>query len=118
MRQTWLSRGVGPAVRYCFVVSAPDAETRARMPAVSDWLAEEHAAHRDVFLLGEVEDVYWGWQHTAKTILAFEAVYGLIDAQYYFNLHDDVYVALDRLLALSESWPRSRAYLGNASPTK
>ena len=62
-----------------------------------------------------LEDVYWGWQHTAKTFLALlSAQERRPNAKYFACLHDDVYVHLPRLLEILSEPYQEGLYLGNA----
>lgn len=49
-------------------------------------------------MLSNLEDMYWGWEHTAKTFLAMlAALERQPTAQHFACLHDDVYVHAPRL---------------------
>jgi len=121
IRRTWLGTLAWPGavgIRYAFVAAAPDATTAERIPGIAKELQEEQVEFADLLLL-PLEDVYWGWEHTAKTFLALVAVLARMPtAMYYACLHDDVYVHLPRLLELLASVAREHVgrglYLGNA----
>lgn len=67
--------------------------TRARVKDIDQQVLEEQRAHGDVLVLSNLEDMYWGWEHTAKTFLAMlAALERQPTAQHFACLHDDVYV--------------------------
>eukprot|EP00928_Gymnodinium_smaydae_P056082 TRINITY_DN39509_c0_g1_i1.p1 TRINITY_DN39509_c0_g1~~TRINITY_DN39509_c0_g1_i1.p1 ORF type:complete len:481 (-),score=85.33 TRINITY_DN39509_c0_g1_i1:108-1550(-) len=103
IRRTWLRTLLEPGaagVRYTFVLGAPDARDRERIAGIDTQLLEEQRRFGDVLLLSLVQDVYWGWEHTAKTFLGIVAAYARVPAAYYACLHDDVFVHLPRLVEL------------------
>ena len=62
-----------------------------------------------------LEDVYWGWQHAAKTFLALlSAQQRRPEAKHIACLHDDVYVHVPRLLEILSEPHGDGLYLGNA----
>eukprot|EP00747_Dinoflagellata_sp_TGD_P098286 gnl/TRDRNA2_/TRDRNA2_167404_c1_seq1.p1 gnl/TRDRNA2_/TRDRNA2_167404_c1~~gnl/TRDRNA2_/TRDRNA2_167404_c1_seq1.p1 ORF type:complete len:453 (+),score=60.26 gnl/TRDRNA2_/TRDRNA2_167404_c1_seq1:60-1418(+) len=116
IRQTWLHTALWPGAegtRYAFVVGAPDEHTRTRIPDIDRELRDEQALHGDVLLLPILQDVYWGWEHTAKTFLALVAVLARApEAEHFACLHDDVFVHLPRLVALLPRITDSRGHHG------
>ncbi|CAE8594789.1 unnamed protein product [Polarella glacialis] len=107
IRQTWLQSLGWPGaerLRYAFVAGAPDATTRERIPGVAIELREEQEEFADLLVLPSLQDIYWGWEHTAKTFLALIAVLARVpDASHFACLHDDVYVHLPRLAELLDA---------------
>ena len=118
IRKTWLQMLAWPAVgsvKYAFVMCAPDEMTLARLDQLDAELLEEQQRFQDILILPWLEDVYWGWQHAAKTFLALLAVLEREPfAKYFACLHDDVYVNLQHLVDVLKVPHRDGLYLGNA----
>lgn len=116
IRKTWLQMLPGvQAVRYTFVMCAPDPLTLSRLDHLDQELWEEQKRFRDLLVLPWLEDVYWGWQHAAKTFLAILAVLERQPfARHFACLHDDVYVNLQKLVEVLQVPHGHGLYLGNA----
>lgn len=120
MRRSWLqmlSQG-RLCTRFTFAIGAPDQWTLARSPAIVQELVSEQAEFGDLLFLRCLRDVYWGWEHTAKTFLAVTVALARAPrAKHFALLHDDVFVHVPRLLELLAAVGgdgNSGMYLGNA----
>lgn len=118
IRKTWLQMLAWPGtetVRYIFVMCAPDNMTMSRVEQLHTQLRKEQQHFQDLLILPWLEDVYWGWQHAAKTFLALLAVLERQPfAKHFACLHDDVYVNLQKLVEILKAPYNDGLYLGNA----
>eukprot|EP00435_Cladocopium_sp_Y103_P058218 s241_g20.t1 len=118
IRKTWLQMLGWPGtetVRYIFVMCAPDQMTMSRVEQLDTQLRKEQQHFQDLLILPWLEDVYWGWQHAAKTFLALLAVLERQPfAKHFACLHDDVYVNLQKLVEVLKVPYNDGLYLGNA----
>lgn len=96
-------------------MSAPDNMTMSRVEQLHAQLRKEQQHFQDLLILPWLEDVYWVWQHAAKTFLALLAVLERQPfAKHFACLHDDVYVNLQKLVEILKAPYNDGLYLGNA----
>ncbi|CAJ1420478.1 unnamed protein product [Effrenium voratum] len=110
-----LTQVAGSGMRDATCLPCMSVLSKARIPGLASQLSEEQQTFADLLVLPWLEDVYWGWQHAAKTFLALLAVLmRRPQARHFACLHDDVYVHLPRLVELLKGQRGEGLYLGNA----